>query len=165
MKFDTHLPFYWTIWIKFLTKYLHFILLENYEFREIRFSAFHTLLRVKGKAIPLQAWTGSEGSRRVARLSALRTGCLYPQEIFLVLISVRGWVDPRAIVRPEGLCQWKNPVTQSGIDPATFRFVACLNHYATAYPLYLGWLIKMSDSSAFLTYLDKIWHRKYKLNL
>jgi len=51
---------------------------------------------------------------KVVRLSALRTGRLYPQEIFLVLIVVRGWVDPRSLVRPKG-CQRKIPVKPSGM--------------------------------------------------
>jgi len=55
----------------------------------------------EGKTVPLQTWTGPEISRKLrfpdfmttaqdgVRLPVLRTGLLYPQVIFLVLISVR----------------------------------------------------------------------------
>ena len=58
--------------------------------------------RRKKKAVPLQAWTGPWGSRKLrfpdfvitaqdgGRLSALRTGRIYPQEILLVFIFVIG---------------------------------------------------------------------------
>jgi hypothetical protein len=56
-----------------------------------------------GKAIPLPAWAGPEASQevetprfqnirhmKVVSLSALRTGRFYSQQVFLVLISVKG---------------------------------------------------------------------------
>jgi hypothetical protein len=41
-----------------------------------------------------------------------------PQRRSLVLISVRGWVDPTTTVQLEGLRQFKKPMTSSGIEPA-----------------------------------------------
>jgi len=71
---------------------------------------------------------GSQISRqshmKVVTLSATRIGRLYPQKIILVLISVRGWVELRAIVRLEWSCKRKIPMTPPGIEPATCQLVA-----------------------------------------
>ena len=91
----------------------------------------------KGKAIPLRSeqalrvpgiW-GLKSSRQSAHecgkyVSLTHRPPLPPQEIFLVLISVRGWFDPRTTVRPAGICQWKIPATWKGIELATSRHVA-----------------------------------------
>jgi hypothetical protein len=79
----------------------------------------HRVVRRRGSHILLTI-----GSQMAVRLSALRAGCPLPSERFLMLISVRGWVGPRAMVRLEGLDQLNNPVTSSEIEPATFRLVA-----------------------------------------
>jgi hypothetical protein len=78
-------------------------------------------------------------------LSVLHTGPLYPQEIFLVLISVRSSVDRIAVVRSEGLCQLKIPVT-SGFESMTFWLVASTN-LVTACPLEFIVCVKIATMS------------------
>jgi hypothetical protein len=71
---------------------------------------------------------------RMYRRSAYECGKPYAPSAFIPkgyywFSSVfKGWDNPMAIVRPEGLCQRKISVTISRIEPATFRLVAqCLN--------------------------------------
>ena len=84
----------------------------------------------KGKTIPLRAWTGTQCYSRLGlpefldlrHMKVVRSASAAPppQERDLIRISVRGLADHRA--------HWATgkmkSVTSSGIEPATFRFVA-----------------------------------------
>jgi len=65
----------------------------------------HAIIRKLRSSILSTKNVITHAMKKVVRLSALRTGRFYPQEIFLELISVRGCVEIGIIVRPEGLCQ------------------------------------------------------------
>jgi hypothetical protein len=66
---------------------------------------------------------------KVVSLSALRTGRILPlRKYFWYSFLLEAECTPGAIVRPEGLCQLKILMTPSGIEAATYWFLAhCLN--------------------------------------
>jgi hypothetical protein len=72
-----------------------------------------------------------------SKLSALRTGSFLPPGRFLVLIFVRGLVNPGATVRLEGLGKFKMSNSSGTQKPATFRlthtYVDILNAGSTKY--------------------------------
>jgi hypothetical protein len=103
---------------------------------------FYTKVKVnQSHYIPGQAHRVPEGRDSQTSRHSAHEGCKVvspthrpplPQELFLVFISVRAWVNPRVIVRPEGLWQQNIPATPSGIEPVTFRLVVhCLNACCT----------------------------------
>jgi hypothetical protein len=130
------------IWPTYTNQWPHFLITKFYRVDALHAHRLHLQAQISNafpvllKAVPLQAWSGPEGTRKLrfpdfmttaqdgGKVVSLTHRPFYPQEIHVVLISVRGWVEPRAIVRPEGLCHWKIPMTPSGIEPATCRFVA-----------------------------------------
>jgi hypothetical protein len=91
----------------------------------IYYYKYKYLLKVKvkqphyrpGQALKVPGGRGSQISRQSAHEGGKVVSHTHRPRL---LISARGWVDPRAIVRPT--------VTPSGIEPATCRFVGhCLN--------------------------------------
>jgi len=93
-------------------------------------------MKGKGKAVPLQAWSCPEGSRKLRFphfmttaqdggkvVSLTHRSPLSPRKYTWYTFLLEAGPTPRAIVRPDGLCHWKIPMTPSGIEPATCRFV------------------------------------------
>jgi len=111
---------------------------------------FKIYLAIKGKAVPLEVWSGPEGSRKL-RFPDFMTTAHDGGKV--VSLAHRPLLTPGnapgthfcyRLSRPQGhsaiwriLYQWKLPMTPDGIEPATVRFVAQhLNHCATAVPVF-----------------------------
>jgi len=142
------------------------------------------------KAIPLQSWSGPEGSRMLTFPDFVTTA---QDGGKVVNLTHRPPLPPGnapathfcwRLSRHQGhgaigriLCQWKIPMTPAGIELVTFRLVVQhLNHCATAVPFlyvgevwYCGLLVKMTclvGDTSFPkereTFIFWVWHKDDK---
>jgi len=104
----------------------------------------------KGKGVPLQAWTGPEGSRKLRFPDFVTTAQDCGKVVSLTHRPLLPSVNSPGIhfcsrlSRPQGrstigrIMSMKSPLTPAGIEPATCWFVAQhLKHCATAVPGFL----------------------------
>ena len=91
---------------------------------------YQSALQGRVKQSLLEAWTGPECCRglRLPPFVTVGTWTWERYQLYALLISVRGWVDLRAIVRPEELSQWTLMAEESRISRA-------LNFYINAISL------------------------------
>jgi hypothetical protein len=80
------------------------------------------------------------------RLSALRADRPLPPWRFPVIISVRGWDDPKVVMRLEGLGQLKNPVTvmAAGLRYTASARTAQKTLFPTTFLLLHAYLLRLS---------------------
>jgi hypothetical protein len=81
-----------------------------------------------GQAFRVPEGWGSQISRQSAReggkvVSLTHRSPLPPRKYYWCSFLLEVYSTAGAVVRPKGLCQWKIPMTPSGIEPATFRLV------------------------------------------
>jgi len=108
-----------------------------------------------GQALRVSRVWGSQISRQSAHEGGKVVSPTHrpplPQEIFLALLSVRGWVDPRAIVRPEGFIHLVVCLT-TGPKPLRKRALHIVRSRASSfkweYPL-----LSLRSSNSFLRLL------------
>ena len=76
---------------------------------------------------------------KVVRLSALRTGRLYPKKYSWYAFLLEAESTPGPYCGRKDYVNEKNPMTPSGIEPATFRLAAqCLNQLRHRVPPFIS---------------------------